>query len=159
MLPAGLMEPGGVGSLDRRPVGLGSVIVDLPGVADGLGDQLSEFGDRNVRSGADVDPVGWVGDGQEVEAGGGEVIDVEELAAGRAAAPNRDARGAGEFGFVESPQERGEDVAVLGVIVVARTVEVGRHGGVEHHAVLLAVVLAHLQAGDLGDRVGFVCWL
>ena len=53
-------------------------------------------------------------------------------------------------------QQGGDDVRVLWVVVVARSVEVGGHGGVKHHSVLLAVVLAEFQTRDLGDGIGFV---
>ena len=42
------------------------------------------------------------------------------------------------------------------MVVVTGSVEIGRHGRVEEYPVLLAVVLAELQPGDLGDRVGLV---
>lgn len=42
------------------------------------------------------------------------------------------------------------------MVVVAWAVKVGRHGGMEEDAVLLAIVLAEFEAGDFGDGVGFV---
>lgn len=37
------------------------------------------------------------------------------------------------------------------MVVVLRSVEVGGHGGVIGHPILPAVMLLHLQAGDLAD--------
>ena len=56
----------------------------------------------------------------------------------------------------EAAQQRGRDVAVLRIVIVARTVEVGRHRGDEVAAVLPPVRLAQLDARDLGDRIPFV---
>ena len=47
-------------------------------------------------------------------------------------------------------------MAVLQVVVVARTVQVGRHGRNEVVAVLVPVGLAEFDAGNLGDGVGLV---
>jgi hypothetical protein len=47
-------------------------------------------------------------------------------------------------------------VAVLGVIIVARPVEIGRHHRDEVDAVLAPIGLAQLDAGDLGDRVPLI---
>jgi hypothetical protein len=47
-------------------------------------------------------------------------------------------------------------VTVIGVIIVAGAVEIGRHHRDEIGAVLLAVGLAQLDGGDLGDGVPFV---
>jgi hypothetical protein len=61
-----------------------------------------------------------------------------------------------ELRLVEAADEGGDDVGVFRVVVVAGAVEVGGHGAVVEQAVLGAVVLAELEAGDLGDGVGFV---
>lgn len=45
---------------------------------------------------------------------------------------------------------------VLWVVVVPWAVQIGRHRAVEEHAVLPSVKLAHFQAGNLGQGVGFV---
>ena len=81
---------------------------------------------------------------------------MKELPARRAGAPGDHLRGAGLARLVEAADQRRQDVGVLRVVVVARTVEVRRHRRVEEDAVLLAVVLAELQSRDLRDRVGLV---
>ncbi|CAL5049018.1 unnamed protein product [Urochloa decumbens] len=86
----------------------------------------------------------------------GEVVNVQELTQRRARAPDDDLRGVRRLGLVEPADERGQDVGVLRVEVVLRAVEVGRHGGDGVEAVLDAVGLAHLDAGDLGDGVPLV---
>ena len=40
----------------------------------------------------------------------------------------------------------------LEIEIVIGTIQIGRHRGVIHHAVLLPVILRHLQAGDLGQK-------
>lgn len=57
---------------------------------------------------------------------------------------------------MEATDERGQDVRVLRVEVVVRAIQVGGHGGDGVEAVLDAVGLAHLDAGDLGDGVPLV---
>ena len=91
-----------------------------------------------------------------MEAGGGEVVGVEEFAARCAGSPDGDGGRVVYFCFVEAADEGGDDVGVFSVVVVAWAVEVGGHGGVVEKTVLGAVVLAHFEAGDFGDGVGFV---
>src|SRR5215813_14426857 len=43
--------------------------------------------------------------------------------------------------------------------IVAGTVKIGRHRRYEVAAMLATVGLTKLDAGDLGDRIGFVGWL
>ena len=62
----------------------------------------------------------------------------------------------GEFGQVELADQGREDVGAFQVEVVVGAIEVGGHGRDEVAAVLLMVGLAKLDAGDLGDGVGFV---
>ena len=137
-------------------VGFGGVEGEFAGEADGGFDEFGEFADGDIMAAAEVDPVRGIGGLHEVEAAGGEVVDVEELASGRACAPNDDLFPALLFGFMEAAEEGGDDVGVFGVVVVARAVEVGGHGGVEEDPVLGAVVLAEFEAGDFGDGVGFI---
>ena len=59
-------------------------------------------------------------------------------------------------GFGGLADEGRQDVGVAEVEVVAGAVEVGRHGGEVLRAVLAVVAPAHLDAGDLGERVGAV---
>ncbi len=49
-----------------------------------------------------------------------------------------------------------DDVAVGRMIIVAGTVEVGRHRREEARAVLPVIARAQLDAGDLGERIGAV---
>ena len=84
-----------------------------------------------------------------------EIVDVQELPA-RAAGPPQRHRLATELRVVELADHGRQHVGTLQVEVVARAVEVGRHGGDEVRAVLLAIGLAELDAGDLGDRIGLV---
>ena len=91
-----------------------------------------------------------------MEAGGGEIVGVEEFAARGAGSPDRDGRCVGFLRFVETADQSGDHVGVFRVVVIAGAVEVGRHGGVVEESVLGAVVLAHLEAGDFRNGVGLV---
>jgi hypothetical protein len=57
---------------------------------------------------------------------------------------------------MKAANHRGQHVAVLGMVVVAGAIEVGRHHAAEVAAVLAVVAFAQLDAGDLGDGVGLV---
>lgn len=54
---------------------------------------------------------------------------------------------------MELAQQRRDDVTVLRVVVVARSVQIGRHHSQILRAVLAVVAPAHFDAGDLGQRV------
>ena len=96
----------------------------------------------------------------DVDAGGGHVVDVEEFAHGFAGAPDDDAFGIVDLGFVEAADQRRDDVGIFRVVVVAGAVEVGGHDaaivGAVALAVLAVVAFAEFDAGDFGDGVGFV---
>ena len=57
---------------------------------------------------------------------------------------------------METADQRGDDVAVFGMIIVAASVQIGRHHIDEVGAVLAAIGLHHLDAGDLRNRIGLV---
>jgi len=57
---------------------------------------------------------------------------------------------------MEASDQGGDHVAVFVMVIVARPVQIGRHHVDEVAAVLAAIGFHHLDAGDLGDRVGFV---
>ena len=74
-------------------------------------------------------------------------------AAARRCPRSATAGGTGQLGLVHLADQRRDDVAGREVEIVAGAVEVGRHGADEVAAVLPAVGLAQLDAGDLGQRV------
>ena len=129
--------------------------------------------------------VGVVGELVQVhdeDAGGSHVVDVQEFAVRGAGAPQGDfaalhhgadvggdftvlgfvggntgaVAGLGEFAQVELADHRRQHMAVGEVVIVAGAVEVGRHDAAVVAAVLAVVAFAELDAGDLGDGVGFV---
>ena len=55
-----------------------------------------------------------------MDAGVGEIVDIQEFAPRRAGAPDHDVRRARHLRFVEPADQRGDDVAVFGMIIVAR---------------------------------------
>ena len=129
---------------------------DVSLISDNAGDEFRQLLDGQVRSGADVDKGLAVVLLHEEQTRFGEVVDVEELAAGRARAPAGHGRVAVHLRLVELADEGRNDVAVLQVIIVARTVQVGRHGRDEVGPVLVPVGLAQFDARNLGDGVGLV---
>jgi hypothetical protein len=117
-------------------------------LVDDLADHLGEFADRQVLAGADVDMDLILSVPHDEETGLGEVVHVEELPSRRARAPDDNFLGPCLLGIVELAHEGGEHLRALQVEVVARVVEVRRHGGDEVAAVLAAIGLAQLDAGD-----------
>ena len=100
-----------------------------------------------------VDPLFQV---HHEERGRRHVVDMQEFAPGRARAPDHHLGRIVEHRLPEAPDQRRQHMAVLGVEVVARAVEVRRHHRAVIGAVLAVVAFAELDAGDLGHRVGLV---
>ncbi len=71
-------------------------------------------------------------------------------------APAGQTPGVGLDSLMEAADQRRQDVAVGGVVVVARPIEIGGHEADRIAAMLLAQRLAELDAGDLGDRVPLI---
>ena len=168
-LPAQVAQAGNIHQLSGRAIRLGRVEFNAALIADDFAHCFSELADGDVFASADVDVrqhglgVGVVGGFvqiHDVYAGGGHVVDVEEFAHGCAGAPDHDAFGVVDLGFVEAADQRRDDVGVFRVVVVAGAVEVGGHDaavvGAVAVAVLAVVAFAEFDAGDLGDGVGFV---
>jgi hypothetical protein len=84
--------------------------------------ELRQLADGEVVAHADVDVVGLVVGVEQVQDGGGHVVDVEELAPGLSAPPEHHGLGAVDNGLVEAPDEGGQDTRGLAVEVRARTV-------------------------------------
>ena len=149
-------------------------------MADHALHELGQLADGQVLPAAHVEQaVGHArgGDALEREDDGlADVVDVEELAPRGAAAPERDgpvgpafAGRAGlarlasvrlspalrqtELGLVEAADQRRQHVRRGEVEVVAGAVQVRRHEREVVGAVLAVEAAAHLDAGDLGDRV------
>src|SRR3546814_1394427 len=58
---------------------------------------------------------------------------------------------------MKAPKQCRYDMAVRGVIVVARSIHIGRHGRQETRAILAVVAPAALDSGDLSERIGAMC--
>ena len=90
----------------------------------------------------------------------GHVVNVQELAIGLAGAPDRDIRRLADLRFMEATQQRGNDVRVLGMIVVTGPIQIRRHDASVVHAmrvtVLPVVAFTCLDSGDLRNRIGFI---
>ena len=89
-------------------------------------------------------------------AGVSEVVGAQELATRCSGAPDRHRRRIRQFALVEAPDQRRRHVTVVGVVVVAAAVQIRRHRRNKVGAVLLAIGLAQLDRGDLGNRVPFI---
>ena len=103
-----------------------------------------------------IQRVGLPGLGHQEHACVGQVVAVEEFAARRARAPDREAPVPPHLGLMGLADQGGQDVAGLQIVVITRAVKVGGHDGKISGAVLAVVSPAHLDAGDLGHSVGAV---
>lgn len=168
-LPAQCIQAAAVHQLAGGAVEFAGVEVNFARVADGFADGQGQFLDGDVFTKADVDValhgagvlrVGGSGQVHHENAGSRHVVYIQKLAPGRAAAPDGDGGCFGYFGFMKSADQGGDDMAVFGVVVVARAVQVGGHDAAVVHAVagavLTVVALTQLDAGDLGYGVGLV---
>ena len=85
-----------------------------------------------------------------------EVVDEEKLAQRLACTPYRDRGRALLLRLMKPPDQRGNDVTVLGVVVVSGTIKVGRHHGDEIGAILTAICLAQLDPRNLGNGIPLI---
>ncbi len=81
---------------------------------------------------------------------------MQELAARLAGAPDLDLGRIADLGGMHLGDHRWHDMARQEVEIVAGPIEIGRHRADEVRAVLAAIGLAELDAGDLGDRVPLI---
>ena len=129
----------------------------LAGVADSGGDHAREFGDGDVFAGADIDQLGRRNSSSSDERRRRRDRRHRGIRAAACRCPRpRHLEAPDNLGLVKPADQRGDDVAVFGMIIVAGAVEIGRHHADEVGAVLAAIGLGQLDAGDLGDRIGLV---
>src|SRR5262245_44622202 len=93
---------------------------------------------------------------QDEHASISKIIDVEKLAPRCSCAPDDNSRRIINFCFVEPSDQCGDDMAVFGMVIVSRPIEVRRHHRYEITSVLAPVCLAKLNASDLRNGIGFV---
>ncbi len=167
--PAQRIKARAVHELAWSAIRLGGVESDLALVTDGLADGFGNFADADVfppphidvaKHGLAVLVVNRLVQFHDVHAGGGHVIDIQEFPLRSAGAPDGDAGGIVDLGFVEAADQSWDNVGVFRVVVVTGAIEVGGHDAAVINpvasAVLAVVAFAELDAGDLGDGVGLV---
>ena len=156
VVPAQRVQLRHVHELAGRAVGLCRVEGQVAPVAHRLPHQPGQLPDGDVLAGADVHQLTARVGLHEKQAGLGQIVCEEELPARAARAPDGHRLRPALPGLVEAADEGRQHVRVLRVVVVAVAVEVGGHHADEVRPVLVAVGLAELDAGDLGDGVGLV---
>ena len=162
-LPAQAVDLAYIHHLAHRAVRLRGVLHEFAFVADHSGDGFRKFAYGQVGAGADVDQrtlrrrdqrvVSRIVERSEEHQRVRQIVHVQELALRFAAAPKYHLGRAGQFRFVHLAHQRGQDMGVVQVVVVARPVQIGRHRGQPLGAVLAVVRPAHLDTGDLRQRV------
>src|SRR5262249_16475082 len=94
---------------------------------DDLGYRSREFPYGDVFTHTNVDELQGRIILQDEHASISKIIDVEKLAPGFSCAPHDNSRRTINFCFVEPPDQRRDDMAVLGMVIVSRPIEVRRH--------------------------------
>ena len=143
-------------SLARRSVGAAGVEHQLPAISDDLGDELREIADADIFTGADIEEAFAGVMLHDEYAGIAKVVGSEKFAQRLSGSPDHDFLCIARLGRVKPPDQRGGNMAVLGMIIVARPVEIGRHHRDEVGAELPPVGLGKLDARDLRHGVPFV---
>src|SRR5206468_11892014 len=129
----------------RRAVRPRNVKLDFSAKADHLGDQAGKIDNRNIFAGADIEKLQIRIALHDKHAGVGEIVDRQEFAARQSGAPYAHARTAIDLSLVKTPDQRGGNVTVLRVIIVARTIKIGRHHRDKIGAVLQAIGFAQFD--------------
>ena len=125
----------------------------------GMDDAADHFGklrDRQVFAGPHVDMRRLIVVTHQEHACVRQIVDVQELAPHRTAAPDDNLSVAPLAGLVKLPDESRQHVGAGEIEVVMDAVKVRRHRRDEVAAVLRPVVLTELDARDLGDRIRLV---
>ena len=163
------MHPAHILQLARGAIRLCGVKQQRPFESNDLFDGLGQFPDGDIFSSAQINKAGlgiaeqlpgddFIGLLHQEQATSSHVVNVEQLSPGGAATPDNYFLCIIDFGFMEAANQGRQDVAVLGMEIITRAVEVGGHDGDEFRAVLPIVGFTHLDAGDFGDGIRFVCW-
>ena len=154
----------------RRAIRFAGIPMDLALEAGGLSlsHRLRQITDREIHAGAHIEKLLIVRPGLPVvqgkHAGLAQIIHMQELPQGGAGAPAGHAGVAALNRFVEAADQGRQHVAVGGVVVVARAIQIGgqllrrrlrlQADGIK--AVLPAQRLIQLDADDLGDCIPLV---
>src|SRR6266702_5474399 len=154
--PAEGVDAANIEELLRGAVRLVERVDEAAAVTDDFGDETRELVDGDVAAAADIDMRLCRVVLHQEDYRVGEVVDVEELAARLAAAPDLHRRGPIARGAMNLADQRGDDVTLRRMEIVARTVDVGRHRRNVVAAVLPAPSGTSPQPGGLGDRIPLV---
>jgi len=137
-------------------IGFAGIPVDFALESSFVGDGFCELTDGDFVSGSDIDDIGVIVVLHEEEDGVGEVIDMEEFAEGGTAAPEGDFGEVLLPGFDKFPDQGGEDMAVLGMVVVIAAIEVAGHQTDRGKCILPGEKLTQLVTGNFGEGISFI---
>ena len=154
--PAQVGDPAGVQQPPGGAVGLGPVPHDVALEADDVAHQRRDLPDGDVVPDTDVHRLRLVVALQQEQAGGSQVVDVQELPARGARPPHRDVPLLAHLRLVHLADHRRQDVPGREVEVVARAVEVGRDRRDPAEPMLPADRLHVRDSGQFGHRVRLV---
>ncbi len=134
--------------------------MDLALEARCSGHSFGQLADRQIHTRAHIEELLLFGSRlpafQRKHAGLAQIIHMQKFPHGGAAAPTSHRGGVSLGRFVEAADQCWQYVAVGGVVVVARPIEIGGHQADGIKAVLPPQCLTQLDAGDLGDRIPLI---
>lgn len=125
-----------------RSVGFARIGSDCSGKSGDVANELGDVHDGQVFAGPDVDVFHSGVAFHQADEGARDIIDVQEFASWCAGSPDRDFGMASSFCFMRLAEQSGDDMAGGEIVIIARSIQVGRHRGDEVGEVLPAVGLA-----------------
>ena len=152
--PAQCRQGTAVERLARHPIRACAVEFQSADEADDVTYLLRKLGDRQIHTASEVDGSLIVVVTHDEQAGVGEVIGEQELAAWRARTPDRDSVVPRFFRLVHAPEQRADHVRIFRVVVIAQPKSVGGDADDEVVAMLTPIGVAQLDAGEFGSGVG-----
>jgi hypothetical protein len=152
-------ESPAIEELTRYPIGTRRIKDQLPLITDDLGNQLGKFRDTDLLPAADIDMLIVRIMLENEHTGIRKIVYKEKFAQRCACPPHRNRGDSILLGKMKPLDQCRHDMTVLGVIVIARTIQVGRHHGNKIGTVLATIGLAQFNPGNLGDRVPLIAWL
>src|SRR5437588_1732690 len=118
------------------------IIDDLALQADDLPYQLGEFGNSDFLATANIDELRSRVVLEEEYASVGKILDIKKFTPRCPRAPHGHTRCVRGFRLVKSPDQRSDDMGMLGMIIVSRSIEISGQDRYEIVTVLSAICLA-----------------
>ena len=156
VVPAQLFQLTHIQKLAGGAVRLCGVPFNRSGVPHNLSHQFRQFLDGQLFSSAQVHSLIAGVVIHQIHTGVGQIVHVQKLTQRRTRPPAGHRLCAAHFCLMEAPDQRGQHMAVLRMVVVVRAIEIGRHHTDVIGSVLAIQIFAVFQATDLRQCIGLV---